>query len=435
MGSTYNYLKNAFLELKQESKKNPGVASVILLLWSIQLPYSISSISLGVLTAIALFSFKKINFTVQNALLLPIALFAIMALSLLWSIDFRMSLKGLSKSIPLALVPLCFLIYPAFTAVQKNIVLRFYSFGMLFFVGFYLIKATIRFAMTQQTAVFFYHELVTEDVNAIHVSVYVAIAAMYFLYDSEGILWKKIAAIILLFFMVLLSSKNIIIVVLGLLFYHFYTGSRRNLKIGAVFLLIAAIGLSGKIKERFIDEFSSNALTVQQGQNINKVSIGQAWNNPTFSQNNYFAGTAFRIYQIRIFKEMLQADPGVFFTGYGLNATDEKIKEKGAEHNVFSGDGVNDGYQNKNFHNEYIQILAETGIFGLLILLSILIINTIKAVLNENFIHISFAIIMISLFLTESFLSRQRGIIFFTIMYCLFNGSNDFVKARTEKNI
>ncbi|GEP50040.1 hypothetical protein FNO01nite_07120 [Flavobacterium noncentrifugens] len=435
MGSTYNYLKNAFLELKQESSKNPGVASVILLLWSIQLPYSISSISLGILAATAIFTFKKSNFTTQNTLLLPIALFAMMAMSLIWSIDLRMSLKGLSKSIPLALVPLCFLIYPAFTAVQKHIVLRFYSLGMLVFVGFYLIKATIRFAMTQQTAVFFYHELVTEDVNAIHVSVYVAIAAIYFLCYSEGILWKKIAAIALLFFMVLLSSKNIIIVVLGLLCYHFYTGSRRNLKIGAVFLVVAAIGLSGKIKERFVDEFSSNASTVHQGQNINKVSVGQAWNNPTFSQNNYFAGTAFRVYQIRIFKEMLQADPGVFFTGYGLNATDEKIKEKGAAHNVFSGDGVNDGYQNKNFHNEYIQVLAETGIFGLLILLSILIINTIKAVLNENFIHISFAIIMISLFLTESFLSRQRGIIFFTIMYCLFNGSNDFVKARTEKNI
>ena len=50
-----------------------------------------------------------------------------------------------------------------------------------------------------------------------------------------------------------------------------------------------------------------------------------------------------------------------------------------------------------------------------------LFVNLKNGINNKNFIHISFAVLMISLFLTESFLWRQRGVMFFTIMYCLFN--------------
>ena len=124
---------------------------------------------------------------------------------------------------------------------------------------------------------------------------------------------------------------------------------------------------------------------------------------------------------------MLQEDP-IFFTGYGLNATDEKIKQKRIEHNLYPG------YENFNFHNEYIQIFAELGIFGLLLIITMLTINVINAIKTKDFIHISFTVLMISLFLTESFLSRQRGIVFFTIMYCIFNSGIEMnIPKKIEK--
>jgi len=50
-----------------------------------------------------------------------------------------------------------------------------------------------------------------------------------------------------------------------------------------------------------------------------------------------------------------------------------------------------------------------------------LALNFKKGIKNKYFVHIAFSILMISVFLTESFLWRQRGVVFFTLFYCLFN--------------
>jgi O-antigen ligase len=188
----------------------------------------------------------------------------------------------------------------------------------------------------------------------------------------------------------------------------------------------------------FLIEFKANQKegTVNQdfgdGVKVYNVSVQQAWSKEKFQPNEYFAGTAFRVYQIRIFKEMLQEDD-IFFSGYGLNASDFRIEEKGIEHNIFLGNDKYEGYQKKNFHNQYIQIFAETGVFGCVLLILIVLINLKNAIVTKDFVHFCFAILMISLFLTESLLARQRGVVFFTAIYCLFNSGFSLIpKGRTN---
>jgi len=206
-------------------------------------------------------------------------------------------------------------------------------------------------------------------------------------------------------------------------------------KIYITMLLIVALGLLfyGKIKERFIIEIDSNKkehtvnneISNQKGLVYN-VTIKDAWSKEKFQHNDYFPGTALRVYQARIFKEMLQEDNNVF-TGYGLNATRNKIAQKQIAHNLYPD------YGKYNFHNQYIQIFAELGVVGFIVLLILLCINLKNALKTKHFVHFSFAVLMISLFLTESFLSRQRGIVFFTILYCLFNSGviiTDSIKQR-----
>lgn len=428
MERTYNYLRNVIPDLRQESKSHPVFILIILALLAIPLSYAFISVSLALVVLATIVTFKKHNFKFDYALLLPIALYLLMSASLCWTHDWDKSVRALQKELALLLVPVCFMVFPKFSQLQRQKIIGYFSIGMVLYSLFWIGKAVVRFAMTGNPSVFFYHELVVEDVNAIHVSAYVSVAIFHFITKPDKIAFDKMAMAWLTVFLILLSSKNIILVFALLVGIYYYRHFRKGNKVKArwIFILLAAGSLAfmGNIKDRFMAEFESghslNRELSDETGNVYNVSIAQAWTQDRFYGNDYFAGTAFRVYQIRIFNDMLHEDP-IFFTGYGLNAVDAKIKQKGAEYGVYQGEPGKEGYTDKNFHNEYVQIFAELGIFGLLLLFGMLAMNLKNGVKAKDFVHISFAILMISLFLTESFLSRQRGIIFFTILYCLFN--------------
>ena len=425
MANTYNYLRIALQKLKGENSRNPAFFYITLVACCIPLSYGINSVALGLLVLYSAFTFKKANFRVENTSLLPLALFVLMSLSLFWTHDMPGSLRALSKGLPLLIIPMCLLILPPMTQKQVRAIFKYFAYGMVAFTIFYLVKSLVRYVLTGNTDVFFYHELVTEDVNAIHVSTYVVVALFYFITKTSRSTREIVSMVLLTILLILLSSKNILIV-FGLLscYYLWYFNSRpkgKLIKWGVVLFVILIAVLSSRIKQRLWIELESNvtqnSVNYEIGtptEKVYNVSVKDAWAKETFAKNDYFPGTAFRVYQLRIFKEML-AEDSVFFTGYGLNASDFRIRQKQIEHNLF------EGYGQKNFHNEYVQVFAELGFFGLVLLLIMVTINLRNALKSKDFMHISFAVLMISLFLTESFLSRQRGIIFFTIMYCLFN--------------
>jgi O-antigen ligase len=412
-----------------------------LALLCIPLGYAFNSISLGLLLIVTLINIKKEQFHFDNYLIFPVVLYLLMVFSYTWSIDQDRTLVAISKELPLLLFPICFLLFRTFTELEKNKIIKGFSYGMVAFSVFYIIKATIRFFISQDSSVFFYHELVTKDVNAIHVSVYLATSFFYFLVKPIKTNFDKLALALLLLMVFLLSSKNIVVVFMGLLgFYHlFFSKSAKKLRLRnlIVFLVIlASLPFIGKVKERFKQEYdtimtdsSVNDVISKGPDKVYNVSIRQAWNNDTFKPNDFFPGTAFRVYQFRIFIEFLHEE-ALFWKGFGLDASYSKIEAKGVQHHLFLGNENQDGYQKMNFHNQYVQVFAELGIFGFLILLLMLFLSIRNAIASQNYFHLAFSVIMISLFLTESFLWRQRGITFFIVMYCLLN-----TKVKSEKTI
>lgn len=437
MATIYSFLKNVWQDIRQETVNNFLFLPFLLVLITIPMRYAYNSIATGVFIGISLFTLRKHNLKYTKELLLPIVLYALMAVSLLWSINVPETQKALFKIFPLVLMPLCFMISPQFSCVQKRKILDYYGYAFVLFAVFYLLRAAFKYVVTHDSSVFFYHELVTNDVNAIHVSVYMVVA--YFAILTKSI--RKAVDIIGLFLITvlvfLLSSKNVIVVFLLLnVGYFLSAGSFRNKKrlffYGLGFAIFMSVVFFDKVKNRFEIEIESN-LNANSVNESNKVSNGivynvtanEAWHSEKFQKNNFFPGAALRIYQIRIFLEMMQTDKA-YLTGYGLNATDSKIKEKRIEHNLY------EGYDQFNFHNQYIQFFAEVGIAGFLLVLWMVFYNLKNAVRSKDFTHISFAILMISLFLTESFLSRQRGIIFFIALYCFFNAVKT-IPSKTEK--
>jgi O-antigen ligase len=437
MVNILDFFSNLWQKIKFETKNNPIFCAILLVLLSIPLSYALNSICLGFFILITIITIKKRNLVFSSTLFLPIFLYILMLFSVFWSIDKENTITSLLKEIPLLIIPICFLSFKTFPEETKTKIIEYYSHGIFMFCCFYFIKATIRFLITQDLNVFFYHELVTKDVNAIHVSVYVAIAFFYFFTKSSKKTFDFIAISFLLLFVFLLSSKNIIVVFIGLiLIYHlFYSKLSKQLRLKNLLVFITIIisfSFIGQIKNRFKTEYETMMTDSTVNDVISKgdgivynVSIKQAWTNEKFKPNDFFPGTAFRVYQFRIFIEMLKEN-NIFWNGFGLNASYKKIEEKGIFYNLYLGDKStkNEGYQTKNFHNQYVQNFAELGVFGFMILVIMLFVNLKNGIQNKDFIHIAFALLMISLFLTESFLWRQRGVVFFTMMYCILNSKS-----------
>lgn len=438
MAIIYNFLKNVWNNLLNESKTNISFLPFLLLMVTIPLPLGINNFFLGLFVLTALLNKNKRNLSFSWLYILPIVLFVWMGLSYFWSIDTARTLNAIPKGIGFLLLPVIFLWIP-YSSQQKEKAISIYSYAMVFYVIYYLLRAVVRYTITQDSNVFFYHGeyeddfgLVPKILNAIHFSVFVAIAFFYFLTREVKTTANMFITFLLFGFIVLLSSKNIILVVVALIivYFLFYSKVANKFRLRNLMVMVFIIGLMfsfGKIKERFQIEFQSNtnkslSSNVINGapEGVHNISIYEAWFNESFTPNDFFPGTAFRVYQARLFFEFLEEEP-IFWNGYGLNASYKRLEEKGIKYNVFLGNTITEGYQKKNFHNQYLQIFAELGFIGFVFLILLLSINLRNAIKKKDFIHIAFTILMISLFLTESFLWRQRGVVFFMVFYSLFN--------------
>ena len=417
---------------KDEFKENLPMFFFTLLLITIPLNHLVNSFLLVLFFLYSLFTTKLKNFQINKTIILAIIFYLLMVVSWFWSIDKPATIKSIIKELPLLIIPFVFLLNKDFLVTKKNVILKFYSYSIVVYSIFFLFKAIYNFIIYDDISVFFFHDLVTKDLNAVHFSVFVSIAFFYFWTKDMKTNKDNLLAIFLAFFLFLLSSKNIIFVtiLLSILHFFYFSKSANKMRLRNIIILglvLVCLFSFSWIKERVIFEFKIKAESNIGHTVINKNEVGsniismkEAWYNEKFNQTDYFSGSSFRVYQARLFFEFLKEE-NIFWTGFGLNASYDKLGEKGIYYNVFQGNNEVEGYQKKNFHNQYIQVFAELGIFGFLLLIFILFFNLKNALRYKDFIHIAFAVLMISLFLAESFLWRQRGVVFFTLFYCLFN--------------
>ena len=405
--------------------------SLLILVVLITIPFTniICSLLIGVLFVFSLSRFKKIQFSVS--LFLLIAFYLLMCLSYFWSIDKIETSTSLIKESPLLLIPLSFLFFQK-QDIIKLAILKYYSYSILICCSLFLLKATFNYLNYSNAEVFFYHNIVTIDLNAIHFSVFVSLSFFYFLSIESKSKTDYFFLIYLFAFLLLLTSESIIFVTIILtgIYYFYYSKESKNMRLKNVIVLSSIIALL--FSHNFITKQINLEIQIKKENNIghavinkedvgsNIISINEAWTKEKFSQNDFFSGNSFRVYQIRIFKEIV-SEENVFWNGLGLNSSYEKINEKAYKYNVFKGTNKVEGYNKMNFHNQYIQVFSELGFIGFILLLFILFLNIKNALKTKDFMHFAFSILMISLFLTESFLWRQRGVVFFTMLYCLFN--------------
>jgi len=195
----------------------------------------------------------------------------------------------------------------------------------------------------------------------------------------------------------------IVLVVYSLYFKPFSYFKNIKLIFIAILVTLVVILISSRVINRFFEEKTTNIQEILYKQKFNKI---YPW-----------TGTSIRLLQLRILHEQIEEE-SIFWQGFGLFTSRDNLKKRHLKFNTYFG------YHTYNYHNQYAQIFSEAGIFGLLLLVLMLFYNFKKALKTKNFLFISFAIIIPIVFLTESFLWVQRGIIFFTVFYCLLNRTN-----------
>lgn len=437
MNQPIGFLNKAMNEFIYSSRENILFLPILLYVVTLGLPLEINNFFLIVLLLAGII--KKRNFQFSTHLFFLQLFFLWIALSYFWSIDTIKTFKSIPRESHFLILPILFYFHGIPIKRFTHKILRYFSLATFFLMLFFILRAIGRFFLTNDNRVFFFHGeytndfgLVPKELNAIYLSVFVAFAYFYVLQKERKTNFDFFTLLFFLVALFLLSSSIVIFttVLITAIYYFFYSKAANKMRMRNIVLfsiVIAGVSFYGKIVKLVEEEIKTNT-EKNIGHNVintipdlhNKITIYDAWNKEEFSPNDFFPGTAFRIYQLRIFFEII-SDEDVFWTGLGFNASQPKIQEKGAQYNVFLGNELYEGYQMKNFHNQYVQVFAELGLIGFSLLVLILFTNIRNAFLSKDFLHISFAILMISLFLTESFLWRQRGVAFFVIFYCLFN--------------
>lgn len=422
MEITLNYLKK---HLTKEKSKNL-IFTFLLALALVLNAYKIGLANVClVLAVIYLFAFQKINFKLKLNLFIPILFYVLMILSLTWSLDFKVSLKALSKEVFFFIIPLLFIIKSDNTPFNKNVFYKIFTLLITILGVFYMTKGLCNFLIHKDINYLLYHDiyrdgvgLIPMKVNAIYISWYTLMAYFMLFSINFNKILKWSLGIILTLFLFLQSSKNLILVfiILNLIWiiYHYrFKFTLKRLVILIPVLLLSYFPLNNFI-ERYQHEFQNLFKSDFYYDNgVRHIGLQAVLDdNTTFSPNDYFSGTIFRLYQYISFKKIIIDNEKAL--GVGLNAVQPEIVE------VMKRDNLNEGYYEMNFHNQYLQSAAELGLLGLIFTLWLLFEVFYVAIRDRDFLTLCFAISSSMLFFTESVFSVQRGIFFFVTLYCVF---------------
>lgn len=166
-------------------------------------------------------------------------------------------------------------------------------------------------------------------------------------------------------------------------------------------ILFVLAATNNPVKKRFSDMAAGTSTLFQQEK---------------FTPGVYFNGLQFRLLTWRFTSEILNEQKS-WLLGVSPGDGKEALQKKYVETNMYQGDGINSqGYLQYDCHNVYLETILESGLIGLVSLLSLIITFLIKIMKSKSRTALIFFISMLIFGFTESYLSRQYGIVLFTFL-------------------
>jgi putative colanic acid biosynthesis UDP-glucose lipid carrier transferase len=299
-------------------------------------------------------------------------------------------------------------------------IIKIVAFGACFLALSLLIFAGYQYFQTSDNEVFYYHNLVSVvNGNAIYYSLFFNSALLFafelLIKEKQRVYLLPIGLLIIVIF--LLSSKIFtLMLVIIFLYYSFIHVKSISFKASLIVLFIIGFVFSfQKISARFNEIDRSQLLESQH--TINPATV--------------FDGFSLRKELILLGLELKAEHSSQMFVGLGPGICQEKLNQKFIDKQFYLGENAQEktGFYNYNFHNQYLQTLLETGWIGffsflLLLLTPFIIVETV----SRRVVFLLNGLFIIG-FLTESFLSRQMGI----VSYVSFNSIFIAQQSRTPR--
>ncbi len=393
--------------LTQKNLYSISLGAVSIVLVTLPLKQSVNSLAIILLSVVALVHWlgHRDKFKMNIAFWGFVFFYIWGCLSYFWSVDQQESLKAIRKLLPFLLLPISIQMvhqhYPKWT--EK--ILTFFSLGIILSSFFCLTYATLTVFKTKNLSHFFYHNLSEPlfGMSAIYLSLFVAFSFFFLYFRKPFKKWQNRFLLgFLLFVLILLSSKILITATFLIIVFD----QLRTRKYNLLILIIPIILFL------FWKNFSSDQIEQRVLEEIEKTDVREVLTSEQFGQVYHWTGSGLRLFQAKCFYELLDSDKK-YLLGYGFLATQGKLTEKYQEYDLYPG------FYSYNFHNQYLQTMADLGIVGLVLILFLLYKGFRRALAEKSPLFFVFILLITLICITESLFWRQWGMVFFVTIYCL----------------
>lgn len=395
------------MNIKRSDFNKQKILNFAVLLFAIfpVLPNKIKGLPVVFLVLVSLIYFKRIKINFRFFLLNT-------SLYIIYLLAFFSNHKGaigslLETSSSMLFLPLVFNVLISHVRFDQRVRLKFYN---LFITSTFLFAILILSNVLLDDATIYYSNWYTNKArtiieNSIFIGQHPIYASVFFgmsilfavdiLKNTENKILNKLfyygAVFFNLFLLLFFLSKGVVLALLITLFAVFFTNAKWTKK-RIAFLLISVFLISCLFT---FNRRMNELINIDTYKTVN---------------TNYSTGL-----RVGIYKCVYGLAKDNWILGYGPGNTQEVLND------CYALDSPVLLKKIYNSHNQYLDVLLKTGIFGLLVFLSFLIINYVKAKENKNFIVTYILIFYCIIFLIENILLRQSGVILFYFFLTFFN--------------
>ncbi|MFM7431645.1 MAG: O-antigen ligase family protein [Flammeovirgaceae bacterium] len=341
-----------------------------------------------------------------------ILFFVILLVGLIYSQDFQMGFRQVETNLSFIGIPL---IFAAFTKIVPNRLKEIFSafiLGCLIASLFCLTKAIITYLQTGDIKAFFFYNFTGPiDSHPTYFAYYLIFAiacGLYFLYyeTQPSPTYWVIALTIFLFLILLLTGGQTAYISVLLIFSFFilkFLLDDKSERKGIVAAIIVILTFA----------MFAVLLFIQNGEALLELS----------SQNDYWE-------RMVLWESALKANTNPLL-GVGTGDYNLVLNEYYRDHNLLK-------YANDNFnsHNQFVQIYFSNGIVGLCGLITLLARPLYLSIKYQNPLGVIVFFPFIIYGVTEVFLSRFQGVVFFVLIHQIFistyylDSVSDLLKAK-----